>query len=227
MDRRQPSKRQLCLALLLTAAAALPLAASPPVAETPAEPQACTQLAQWAVDNRHSLPSDYRGMLAYPLHERRAIFNTLTPQQKADFWRDRIEHYLQENPGLSERQMKAIAEGAALLTPGLYATLAKPESPRKASIEGWVDEVIAQVRAGLGDQETRDLFYRLGPASGAEKAAAPVTANDPCDCWLVSDCEWPVNYCDTFSGCWQTPGCGPGGTRTCRGTCTIPPVEDP
>jgi hypothetical protein len=218
MERRQPSKRQLCFVLLLLlTVVALPVAAVKPAAD--GQPR-CEVLKQWALENLDLLPRDYAGLLAYPMDERRAIFGTLTPEQKAAFLSDRVAHYVRENPRLSAQQKKTIDEGLAVFSPALYAVMAQGESPRTASFEKLIDQKMEYVKLGLGDAMTNEIFFRLGPVNGTEKHSVPTTDSVDCDCRL-NQCTGGA-FCDTASGCTQVPGCGPGGTALCRGICSFP-----
>jgi hypothetical protein len=213
MEWRKASQRLSCY--LLLAAAALPLAAiSPaPTAKT------CDALREWARDNRDDLPRDYRGLLAFQLDERRAIYTQLSAEEKAAFWSDRLGVYVQEHPELTAGQLGAISEARAFLQADFYEA-EKPGTPAGALGEAERGLFADRMHALLGETVARDLLYGLGPEAPGQNAVESTDAT--CECRRVVECS--VGYCKSPSAppCTQTvSGCGIGGNLPCTGMCTL------
>ena len=213
MDWRTTPRRLSCV--LLFALAALPAAA---VAPAPTA-KTCEALAQWARDNRESLPRDYRGLLAFPLAERRAIYSRLTAAEKAAFWSDKIGIYLEEHPELSARQRNAIAEAKAFLQPHRYELAAEKASPAGERLEKELALFAHRMDGQLGEKVARELLYGLGPDSSGQKASFGVIScqcNSSHDCAPgAGDCIIPDNDCQETI--W---GCGAGGAQPCYAVCS-------
>lgn len=210
MEWRKASQRLSCV--LLLAAAAFPLAAITPA---PAA-KTCDAVMQWARDHRDSLPRDYRGLLAYPTDERRAIYTQMSAEEKAAFWSDRIGVYVEEHPELTAGQMLAAAEARAFLKADFYEveTPGSPAALREQELAQFTD----RMNAGLGEKVARELLYGLGPAAPGQSVSAAGAAT--CECRRIVEC-WD-GECKSPSAppCTQTvSGCGIGGNLPCTGMC--------
>ena len=175
----------------------------------------------WAKENRQELPRDYRGLLAYPLDERRAIYTHLSATEKAAFWSGKIASYLEEHPQLSAVERQAVAEAQAFLTPEIYTATAAPDSPARARVVEQLNAMATRVTLGLGEAAAQELLYGLGPEAKAKSGAKTSTSLGPsCDCAFLLDCKSPAN-------CWDLPclvkpsGCGIGGNFPCDGVCNF------
>lgn len=214
---RQPDLRRLAFALLL-AAAALPLSAldSAPANGT------CEAIRAWAKENRQNLPKSYRGLLSFPLEQRRAIYADLSPVEKSVFWTEKIAAYLAEHPELEAGQRQAAAEVQAFLTADVHALAAGPDSPAKTSMQNRLLAMAESVTARLGEDHARRLLYGLGPAPADVRRSEPrASERGRCNCWYMFDCTDPEDICDELIGCLQPPFpiCGPGAAMPCTGSC--------
>ncbi len=213
MDWRITPQRLSCVLLLA-------LAAFPAAAITPAPAvKNCGALAQWARDNRESLPRDYRGLLALPLAERRAIYTQLSAAEKAAFWSDKMNTYLEEHPQLTAGQRSAVAEAKAFLSPALYPSASEKASPVHERLEKELAAFAARMEGQLGEKTARELIYGLGPDRSGEK---PSFGGISCQCNSSHDCAPGAGDCIIpDNDCQETIwGCGPFGANPCYNVCS-------
>lgn len=212
MEWRKATQRLSCVILL--AVAALPLAAITPAPTA----KTCDAVLQWARDNRETLPRDYRGLLAYPAGEQRAIYSNMSANEKAGYWTDRIGVYLEEHPELTAGQQRAIAEAQAFVKAEIFETPQKPGMPANEALARFSERMVAS----LGEKATQELFYGFDSAATGQRAAA-----SGCECRGLNDCirqSIPSDYCNNMEFCDQWVGCGFMLHLTCTGMCWF---EDP
>ncbi len=211
MDWRITPRRLSCILLLA-------LTAVPAAAITPAPAaKTCEVLAQWVRDNRESLPRDYRGLLAFPLAERRAIYTQLTAVEKAAFLSDRIDIYLEEHPELSPGQLGAIAEAKAFLSPDRYELASAKASPALDRLRRELDLFADRMDDRLGEKVAGELFYGLGPDTSGQKASF---GEGSCQCIRSRECVPGLECVVPANDCQVTPsGCGFGYTSPCYAVC--------
>ncbi len=211
MNLLKTTSKRLSAVLLLLLAASAPLAAEAPAAG------ACGAMQQWALDHRAELPTDYAGLLAYPVAQRRAIYGTLSADEKVAVWQDRVAAYLAAHPELSVDQIDAIGAAASFLRPDLFAW-------SKGANDDPAAEVLKEARAALGDRIVREVFYGLGPAKAAAREGIEGSSVQPlCDCRTWNDCpDTSTNACLNVVGdpCEiQTTGCGAFWSQVCYRQC--------
>lgn len=213
MDLLKATTKSLSAGLLMLAFAAAPLAAA-----TTATPPSCDVLKQWALDHRADLPKDYESLLAYRLPERRAIYGTLSAEEKVAFWQDKVAAYLASHRELSGAQVDAIRVAAAAVRAENYGWQKAEEEP--------LAEVAKAARAALGDEILHQVFYGLGPDAMAGVAGSTESSfSGTCNCRNFGDCQSPNNACGSDgSPCTELPtGCGFTGTQACNKNCILLP----
>lgn len=214
MDLLKATTKSLSAGLLMLAFAAAPLAAIAPA------PSNCEALKQWALDHRGELPGDYKGMLAYSLEERRAIYGELSAVQKAAFWQDKVAAYLSAHRELSAAQVDAIRAAASAVRPEIYGWQKADADP--------LAQVAKEARAALGDRIVQEVFYGFGPATDGKAGVASSLKpglSGTCDCRNLGDCDLGIhNACGSDgSPCTQVSGCGFSGTQACIRNCILLP----
>jgi hypothetical protein len=167
---------------------------------------------------------------SYPYGYRREIMRALTPTQRSEVWRDHIQTYLDEHPGLDGNAVNALEAAIALATPRAFAN---PTADDRAQI----DTVAEQVKTLLGTEEAKFLFFRLGPRDERTASIEPLGMRlsnavrrlfvaladaEDCDCNVGFGCDGVSTVCREGTGCniddsW--PACGWFWNQTCDGLC--------
>jgi hypothetical protein len=117
---------------------------------------ACVQAEEWVRAHSGELPTLYDQLISYPMSHRRAIFGNLTPETRADLWREQLSRFQAERQLTAEQQQfvewckrdVVVAENYRSGGPG-------NDVARKAS-----DTIVAL----FADYEDRRVFVQLGPA---------------------------------------------------------------
>lgn len=180
----------------------------------------CTNLREQLLTTVEDIPTSWGELAPYDPATRRAIFATLSPQEKSSLWTSHLVHYTESHPGLTESQLRVIEHAISMATPEIFsidrsdilweAVVAKP-------LEGLRDS--AQL-AFSGD-ELHNLFFLLGPSSG--RSGAVLGLRHP-----ICACSGSVDFCGSgeyckAGGCAENWGCGLLWLQKCTGLCVPVP----
>ncbi|NPD29206.1 bacteriocin fulvocin C-related protein [Corallococcus exiguus] len=180
------------------------------VAPVPASAEATCAEAQkqihaWIEANAANLPTKLKDMNQHPMAYRKAIFATLSAEQKAALWQEHIRNYVEERPRLSASQAIAIEMARSLFTPEFFRN---PGDASSAAAEAAVFEA-------FGADEARAILATLGSVEAPNEG--PPTLAPFCQCSRESP------YCGSFycraGGCTKQSGCGTGWSHECDGLC--------
>ena len=168
---------------------------------------------------------------SYPVIYRKEIMRALTPELRAEIWRQHIQTYIDTHPHLSSDAIPALQAAIALITPDLFDTGGSKHRAETALIAD-------QISALLGRAEAEYLLYRLGPKDEKTASIEPLgmrltnfvrdmlvvlaTADD-CDCSSGWGCDGFGNACRTSGSCTadtEWPMCGWLWNEECDGLCS-------
>jgi hypothetical protein len=167
-------------------------------------------------------PATLYELSTLPPDLRKAVFMALSPQDKAEIWREQLDLFLVANPKLSPDQQRLVEATLKMISaPGFYSGV-RPEGA-SAAMEALEKEAVRL----FPDPVDRAVFYRLGsltPAAGRDTtgSSAELTGfQGLCDCYSSYwDCGGGDQYCKKPSNCDPYPvGCGYAGGHECDGTC--------
>jgi hypothetical protein len=158
------------------------------------------------MQHRDALPTTLSALVAYDAEYRKAIFDALTPEQKASIWQGRFAQDLAEP--LTPSQRALVWEAMTYASPERYRDHARfPESWRAA------------VNAQFSPGQAFHLFESLGPEEDGVFRLPTCACNDDTDCHSPSK-----PYCHQASCNISASGCGPGGADQCTvGICRSTP----
>ena len=154
----------------------------------------------------------------------------LTPEVRAQVWRNHIQMYMDTHPHLSSDAIPALRAAIALITPDLFDTGGSKHRAETALIAD-------QISALLGRAEAEYLLYRLGPKDEKTASIEPLgmrltnfvrdmlvvlASADDCDCTAGWGCDGYDQTCRNGGSCnvdstW--PMCGWLWNEECDGVC--------
>jgi hypothetical protein len=160
-----------------------------------------------------------------PLDYQKVAYAALTPSQKADLWRSRLDEYSALHPNLQDAQRQVIANARSLATASFF------EHPAAFSRES--ADMMTQAEAAFGGAAALQIFVHpwdhstesaptvTGTILSYMRSSLVVSANDSCYCLSdlycsytsLSQCAIGINNCD------PQPGCGWFGGSSCTGMC--------
>ncbi len=175
-------------------------------------PAFAEQARNWASDNARRLPKKYAEYIKYPTAYRRAVFERLTPSEKAALWTEHVKSWRTAHPHLTARQSKAFEE--------IAACAAKPSTHdpalRSQRELNYIKEIATEA---FGRQEATALVATLGPAIPSLQAAGDPSPLSGCTCNKVDDwCTWGY-HCRSGPCNWSPSGCGSFNGQPCDGLC--------
>ena len=170
---------------------------------------------------------------SYPVLYRKEIMRALTPEVRAQVWRDHIQTYMDTHPHLSSDAIPALEAAIALITPELFDTGGSKHRAETALVAD-------QLTVLLGRAEAEYLLYRLGPKDEKIASIEPIgmrltnfvrdmlvvlASADDCDCSAGWGCDGYDQVCRTGGSCnvdstW--PMCGWLWNDECDGVCSSP-----
>ncbi|WP_221357262.1 bacteriocin fulvocin C-related protein [Streptomyces beigongshangae] len=178
-------------------------------------PAFAEQARTWAENNPRNLPRRYAEYIKYPTAYRRAVFERLTPSEKAALWTEHVKAWRVAHPHLTARQTKALEE--------IAASAAKPashdpalRSPRELN---HIKDVAVEA---FGREEAKALGVTLGPAPSSLPAGTDPRLLSGCTCNREDDWCGLAYHCRLENGatCDETSsGCGWWGGQRCNGLC--------
>jgi hypothetical protein len=198
---------------------------------TPSSKQA---VRQWVASlSSKDLLAAANAIESYPVIYRKEIMRALTPDLRAQIWREHIQMYIDTHPGLSSDALPALRAAIALITPDLFDGTGAKHRAETALVAD-------QITALLGRAEAEYLLYRLGPKDEQTASIEPLgmrlsnyvrdmlvvlaTADD-CDCSGGWGCESFGSSCRTSGSCTPDtdwPMCGWLWNEECDGLCGSP-----
>lgn len=163
------------------------------------------QIQAWIEENAGKLPTTLEGVSRHPMAYRRAILDSLHPEQKVALWGEHIRQYIASHPQLSAKQIAVLEKVLTTLSPQLYTIGITPE----------VQRVQAAVKEAFAPEEARLIVATLGPpeSPGAEASLAPICECSRADAWCGGF------RCRAYSCTKKTSGCGWFGLSKCDGLC--------
>jgi hypothetical protein len=196
VSRRLMSAYVVCCAL--TAVQLLALSFSP--SKTAAN---CESVRNWAEPYRTTRPT-LAHLASFTRAQRVAIFNAISPEARADLWREHLEAFARRQQ-LSPGQRSLIVEAVLELSPAAYhnAPLA-----RQASMD-----LLRRVDAAFTAPEQRRAWTDLG--YGLSRHASE-RGEASCECRVGSFAEC-AGCVPTI--CYVSMGCGWEWRDACNGTC--------
>ena len=200
-------------------------AASWPDDRPSADRPLCEVAREWVISREGNLPTTLAQFERYPMTYRKAIYNELSLEVRAQLWQAHIAHILDTKAGLSSGQESLLRSAASQLPEILKAD--------DATMSSW-DINIAE---HFSRSDAREIFGTLGAmnATGeleslraegiqvdAESAfeAAGSLANATCECSASGTNYCWFTYCNYNGACEPAPsGCGNWWGQACDGKC--------
>ncbi|MEE8585571.1 MAG: hypothetical protein V3T83_12035, partial [Acidobacteriota bacterium] len=87
----------------------------------------CAEAQAWVENHGGELPASFQEISAFPPAYRRAIFSSLSPQQRSDLRHEQLDFHLMRNPEWSPDQKEIVRQGRALFRPEFFRH--DPQSP--------------------------------------------------------------------------------------------------
>lgn len=211
-----------------------------------ASPSSCDGVFEWVAANRDNLPRTYDEISTLHPAYRRAIYTTLSPEERSELWRTQFERYLASGLRLTKEQRGLLREALGFSTPLTFALLGERTNPERADLLRYLDDFEARSKRAFGDERSRAIFGMLGPASvedmffSAAVEPSPYPSPDPspdpspgpiaCSCARTGD-DCPKGYACTGNHACNRIVNGCGGVifkLDCDGLCEQPaPDSDP
>ncbi|HEX8073234.1 MAG TPA: bacteriocin fulvocin C-related protein [Pyrinomonadaceae bacterium] len=198
-----------------------------PLAQTGTEPQAQSKIEREAAKLYGSLNS-------LSLSERRALFNDLTPEFKAEVWKTHLRVYLTSHPELNEKQREVVLSAIALITPRLY-TFAEDSPEWQKNVDEPLRGLSQRFLEVFSRETAQPLLTVLGEAA-AQEESSPVLIKKPAltfkptshgvvngDCSCSTRSDWCSGESECLkSACSESSwGCGTFGVYSCNGECFV------
>jgi hypothetical protein len=114
----------------------------------------------WVLANKHRLPQTYAEFSDFTLTYRRAIYQELTPETRAQLWTDHLARYLEVHPDLSPEQQRIIADAQEVIG---RPDPREPGRPMPPALHSRLDDMRRRAVEAFGRDEARDLLATLGP----------------------------------------------------------------
>ena len=123
----------------------------------------------WVADlDSASLDAAAQSIQSYSVAYRRAIMGALSPNKRADAWRDHIDQYIANRGNLDAAAVDALTSARAALTRTVLGE--KATSAERARLEA----AGKQLDAVLGEEEANYITRDLGPRPATLAGAEPV-----------------------------------------------------
>lgn len=203
---------------------------------------ACDGIFAWVDAHRNNLPRTYDEISTLHPAYRRAVYTTLSAEEKSELWRTQFDRQLATGSRLTAQQRGLLNEAREFSTPLTFSLLVDNQSVARAGLLAYLGDFDVRAKKAFGEERARAIFGMLGPASVEDMffsaATAPGDPDSPsptpdataCSCSRnASDC--PKNYaCSGSSACNRiVNGCGGVIWKSdCDGLCKEPTaVSDP
>jgi hypothetical protein len=177
---------------------------------------------------------------AYPPVYRRAIMGALSPDGRAQAWREFFEEYIGAHPWLDVEQVTILRDAIAVATPEAFTLSMSPEQRKR------IGDVFERANKSLGKNIATELFVTLGPRQLQGASALPLRQQlaDRVRSWRVvsaqkteypdCNCNIEIDTCDLLPNPWlkcselytcnfdlDWPMCGPLWSWACTGWCRV------
>ncbi|MCS7080890.1 MAG: bacteriocin fulvocin C-related protein [Chloracidobacterium sp.] len=164
----------------------------------------------------------YENYMGLPLELRREVYVRLTPETKAAIWKGHFRYCLASLP-LTPQQQACVSKADELMSAELYKPFADIRG-FTAPIEGF--------RQAFEPTLFAFVFYGEEPSVGGQQRGLFSMRPDPrlqsaagCNCRTyvgrAANCGGMSTSCGDSDKCSPYNSCGPGGTQTCDGLCSI------
>lgn len=127
------------------------------------------QIREWIDKHPEALPQQLADLAAFPMAFRRVMVNVVTPEVRAQLWREHLETFLQPDSGLTELQREFVRE----TMPRLSQLLAAPApNPTMSEWEQGISRAFSR-------QEAARVFMLIGPPEPPGGIPVPADALPP------------------------------------------------
>ena len=186
----------------------------------------CAAEGKWAVGRVSEIARTLDGLLSQPRAHRRTLLKWLSPQEKADVWREHYARYrLARLETLTPAQLDLFDRVAGVTRPELYS------NPKLA--EATLLPFTREINALFSVSERRvytDISFSssaefASPLDRSEGASADADLKPACDCLGPGLGGCGLEDCVEDDCEWQPTGCGWSGGLICTGKCKPPPFS--
>lgn len=184
------------------------------------------------------IPTDYAHIKDLDRHLQRIALAKLTPEQRAEVWKENLLEVRDQNPDFDQQQKRMIEILHDSLTPELFE---QPLSENPA-LDRRIQELELAAHTLFTYEQVKAIMFRLGDSPSEEELIerlAKIEQSESglektehyCNCnaaYGYEDCEGGWLCVEDADDCWEVGStCGAFGTRMCDGLCCYKGIYPP